>query len=157
MSDLKIGRVAPEFSLYDHNGDMVRLSDFRGKTVVLYFYAKDDTPGCTREACDFRDYEKDFTRLNVVVLGVSKDSKDKHMKFIEKYNLPFRLLTDENLHVMEEYGVWQKKNLYGKEVMGVVRSTFVINAWGRIDKIYSKVKVGGHVAALLDELKRELR
>ncbi|MCD4812172.1 thioredoxin-dependent thiol peroxidase [bacterium] len=157
MTQLKVRDQAPDFTLDDQSGDKVRLRDFRGKIVVLYFYSKDGTPGCTREACDFRDYEKDFTRLNVVVLGVSRDSREKHRKFMEKYGLPFRLLADEELHTLKAYGVWQMKKMMGCESMGVIRSTFVINPIGKIDKIYYKVRVGGHVANVLDELKKELR
>ncbi len=157
MSELKVGDKAPEFTLNDQDNQKVRLKDFKGKFVVLYFYPKDDTPGCTQEACDFRDYTKDFTRLDVVIFGISKDPEASHVKFIEKYGLPFSLLSDHDTKVMQQYGVWREKNMMGKVSMGVVRSTFIINPLGRIIKIYDKVKVAGHVAKVLQELKEELR
>lgn len=156
MSALAPGADAPDFTLENQDGNRVRLSDYRGKTVVLYFYPKDDTPGCTREACDFRDYDKYFTKLNAVIIGISKDSKASHAKFIDKYGLPFTLLSDPELRAIKAFGVWQKKNMMGHEDMGVVRSTFVINPQGRITHAFPKVKVDGHVVSILEDLKKEL-
>ena len=124
------GTKAPLFTLDDQNGNNVSLSDFRGQKVVLYFYPKDNTPGCTKEACSIRDNMPDFSRLNVKILGVSRDSGESHRKFIEKQNLNFTLLSDPEHKVMEEYGAWGEKTLYGKKSMGVIRSTFVINEDG---------------------------
>ena len=122
----------------------VSLSDFRGQKVVLYFYPKDNTPGCTKEACSIRDNMPDFSRLNVKILGVSRDSGESHRKFIEKQNLNFTLLSDPEHKVMEEYGAWGEKTLYGKKSMGVIRSTFVINEDGVIEKVYKKVNTATH-------------
>ena len=138
------GTKAPLFTLDDQNGNNVSLSDFRGQKVVLYFYPKDNTPGCTKEACSIRDNMPDFSRLNVKILGVSRDSGESHRKFIEKQNLNFTLLSDPGHQVMEEYGAWGEKNLYGKKSMGVIRSTFVINEDGVIEKVYKKVNTATH-------------
>ena len=138
------GTKAPLFTLDDQNGNNVSLSDFRGQKVVLYFYPKDNTPGCTKEACSIRDSMPDFSRLNVKILGVSRDSGESHRKFIEKQNLNFTLLSDPGHQVMEEYGAWGEKTLYGKKSMGVIRSTFVINEDGVIEKVYKKVNTATH-------------
>ncbi len=138
------GTKAPLFTLDDQNGNNVSLSDFRGQKVVLYFYPKDNTPGCTKEACSIRDNMPDFSRLNVKILGVSRDSGESHRKFIEKQNLNFTLLSDPEHKVMEEYGAWGEKTLYGKKSMGVIRSTFVINEDGVIEKVYKKVNTSTH-------------
>ena len=138
------GTKAPLFTLDDQNGNNVSLSDFRGQKVVLYFYPKDNTPGCTKEACSIRDSMPDFSRLNVKILGVSRDSGESHRKFIEKQNLNFTLLSDPEHKVMEEYGAWGEKTLYGKKSMGVIRSTFVINEDGVIEKVYKKVNTATH-------------
>ena len=138
------GTKAPLFTLDDQNGNNVSLSDFRGQKVVLYFYPKDNTPGCTKEACSIRDNMPDFSRLNVKILGVSRDSGESHRNFIEKQNLNFTLLSDPEHKVMEEYGAWGEKTLYGKKSMGVIRSTFVINEDGVIEKVYKKVNTATH-------------
>lgn len=138
------GTKAPLFTLADQDGNNVNLLDFRGQKVVLYFYPKDNTPGCTREACSIRDNMPDFSRLNVKILGVSRDSGESHRKFIEKQNLNFTLLSDPEHKVMEEYGAWGEKTLYGRKSMGVIRSTFVINEDGVIEKVYKKVNTATH-------------
>lgn len=138
------GTKAPLFTLADQDGNNVSLSDFRGQKVVLYFYPKDNTPGCTKEACSIRDNMPDFSRLNVKILGVSRDSGESHRKFIEKQNLNFTLLSDPEHKVMEEYGAWGEKTLYGRKSMGVIRSTFVINEDGVIEKVYKKVNTATH-------------
>ena len=143
---------APDFSGKNQDGKPIKLSSFRGKKkVVLYFYPKDMTPGCTTEACDFRDQFKEFK--NTVILGVSADSPERHRKFIDKYNLPFELIADENKKICTKYGVWQEKKLYGKTFMGIVRSTFVIDKVGTVKKILPKVKVKDHVEELVEILK----
>ena len=149
---LEEGKKAPAFSIPDQTGKKVALKDFKGKTVILYFYPKDMTPGCTTESCDFRDLKSKISRKKAVVLGISKDSVERHQKFIDKYDLNFSLLSDENSDVCEKYGVWQEKNMYGKKFMGIVRTTFVIGPDGKIEKIYNKVKVKGHAEAVLAEL-----
>ena len=138
------GTKAPLFTLADQDGSNVSLSDFRGQKVVLYFYPKDNTPGCTKEACSIRDNMPDFSRLNVKIFGVSRDSGESHRKFIEKQNLNFTLLSDPEHKVMEEYGAWGEKTLYGKKSTGVIRSTFVINEDGVIEKVYKKVNTATH-------------
>jgi len=146
------GQKAPDFRLADDSGKEVSLKDLRGKKVILYFYPKDDTPGCTREACDLRD---NFSRLkskNVVVYGVSKDSIESHVKFKSKYSLPFPLLSDPDHKLAESYGAWGEKNMYGKKTMGTIRSTFIIDEDGKIEKAYRNVKVDGHVERLLEDL-----
>ncbi len=146
------GDKAPDFSLTDQNGKQVDLTDFSGKKVVLYFYPKDNTPGCTRQACTFAaEYEK-FTQNNIVVIGVSKDSIASHRKFAEKYNLPFILLADPDLQAIQAYGVWQEKKLYGKVSMGVVRTTFIIDENGVITEIMPKVKPDTNAADILAKL-----
>lgn len=147
------GKKAPDFSLPDQDGNKVKLSDFKGRYIVLYFYPKDDTPGCTKEACSFRDTFPEFNNVDAVILGVSPDSVSSHKKFAEKYKLPFRLLADEDKKVIEKYGVWKEKSMYGKKYMGVERTTFVIDPDGRIKKIFPKVKVDNHHQEVLEALK----
>ncbi len=140
---------APEFTLSDKRGNPVSLSDFKGRKVVLYFYPKDNTPGCTRQACAFAQSHGAFEAQNVVVIGISKDSVSAHLKFAQKYDLPFLLLSDPDHAVMEAYGVWQEKKLYGKVSMGVVRSTYLINEEGIIEKVYPKAKPDTNAAEIL--------
>ncbi len=147
------GKKAPDFKLKNQDGETVSLKDFKGKNVVLYFYPKDNTSGCTKEACNFRDEFPKFKNVDAVIIGVSPDSVASHKKFAEKYDLPFTLLSDEEKNVLEEYGVWQEKSLYGRKYMGVVRTTVVIDANGKIRKIFPKVKVEGHNKEVLDALK----
>ena len=141
---LNVGDTAPDFSLPDQDGKERRLSDFRGKKVVLYFYPKDNTSGCTTEAVGFRDIAEKFADNNAVVIGVSKDSVNSHRKFADKYSLPFILFADENKKAIDLYGVFKEKKMYGKTVMGVKRTTFVIDEYGVIERIYSDVKAAGH-------------
>ena len=144
------GIKAPNFTLNDKNGNAVSLSDFLGKKIVLYFYPKDNTPGCTRQACAFSSLYGQFKEKNVEVIGISKDSESSHIKFAEKYSLPFTLLSDPDHSVIEMYGVWQEKKLYGKVSMGVVRTTFIIDESGMIIKIMPKVKPDTNAAEILD-------
>ncbi|MBM6829753.1 thioredoxin-dependent thiol peroxidase [Anaerotignum lactatifermentans] len=137
---LEVGTKAPDFTLLDKNGTEVRLSDFLGKKVVLYFYPRDNTPGCTRQACAFARTYPEFQEKNVVVIGISKDSVASHLKFAQKHELPFVLLSDPELTAIQAYGVWQEKKLYGKVSMGVVRTTYLINEEGIIEKVMPKVK-----------------
>lgn len=139
------GKKAPDFSLVNETGERVTLADFKGQHVILYFYPKDMTPGCTTEACDFRDKHEDFSKLNVVVLGISPDDVKKHVKFIDKHGLPFSLLVDEDHAVAEAYGVWVLKKMYGREYMGIERSTFLIDAEGNLIKAWRKVRVKNHI------------
>jgi thioredoxin-dependent peroxiredoxin len=150
--ELAEGDQAPDFELPSSTGKPVRLSSLKGKKVVLYFYPKDDTPGCTIEACAFRDNLPKFDKLDAVVLGVSKDSLDSHSKFIDKYSLNFTLLSDEDLRAHRLYDTWKEKNNYGKKYMGTERSTFVIGGDGRIKKIFRKVSPQGHEAQVLEAL-----
>ena len=152
-----VGEKAPEFSLPSSSGGEVSLADLKGKNVVLYFYPKDMTPGCTTEACDFRDYNKEFEQLETVILGVSPDPLDKHQKFIDKHDLPFPLLADEDKEVAELYDVWKLKKNFGKEYMGIVRSTFVIDKNGVLVKEWKNVKVKNHVNEVLNYIKEELQ
>lgn len=149
---LTVGDKAPDFTLNDKTGREVSLSDFLGKKVVLYFYPKDNTPGCTRQACAFAGAYQDFKEKDVEVIGVSKDSSASHQKFAEKYDLPFVLLSDPELKAIQAYGVWQEKKLYGKVSMGVVRTTFIIDENGNIEKIMPKVKPDTNAAEILAEL-----
>lgn len=149
---MEIGINAPDFTLPDQNGNLVRLSDFFGKKVVLYFYSKDNTPGCTRQACAFAAAYEGFRTENVAVIGISKDSVASHMKFAKKYDLPFILLADPDLQVIQAYGVWQEKKLYGKVSMGVVRTTFLIDEQGKIEKIMPKVKPDTNAVEILSYL-----
>ena len=146
---LQIGTKAPDFTLFDKNGNAVSLSDFLGKRVVLYFYPKDNTPGCTRQACAFAGAYKEFEERNVVVIGISRDSVASHQKFAEKYELPFILLSDPDRVAIETYGVWQEKKNYGKVSMGVVRSTYLIDAEGKIEAVMPKVKPDTNAAEIL--------
>jgi peroxiredoxin Q/BCP len=146
---LKNGDQAPEFSLQDKNGNTVSLSDFKGKKVVLYFYPKDNTPGCTRQACAFTELYSEFQNRNIEVIGVSRDSIASHIKFAEKYGLPFTLLSDPNLEAIQSYGVWQEKKLYGKVSFGVVRTTFIIDEQGMIEKVMPKVKPDTNASEIL--------
>ena len=152
---LEIGLKAPEFSLSDKDGNIVNLSDFLGKKVVLYFYPKDNTPGCTRQACAFAAAYEGFKSKDVVVIGISKDSVASHLRFAQKYDLPFILLSDPELQAIQAYGVWQEKKLYGKVSMGVVRTTFIIDAQGNIEKVMPKVKPDTNAAEILSYLAGE--
>jgi peroxiredoxin Q/BCP len=148
-----IGKPAPDFTLPSTDGETVSLKKFKGKkTVVLYFYPKDDTPGCTKEACGFRDLREDFEKLGAVILGISNDPIETHLKFREKFKLPFDLLADEDASVSKAFGVYKQKNLYGKKYLGIERTTFIIDRTGRIAQIYPKVKVEGHVQDVLEFL-----
>ena len=149
---LELQAKAPDFTLSDKDGKQVSLSDFLGKKVILYFYPKDNTPGCTRQACAFAGAYEEFRQKNIEVIGISKDSVASHVKFAEKYNLPFILLSDPELQAIRAYGVWQEKKLYGKVSMGVVRTTFIIDEEGKIEKIMPKVKPDTNAAEILAEL-----
>ena len=149
---LEVGTKAPDFKLQDKDGKEVSLSDFIGKKVVLYFYPKDNTPGCTRQACAFAGLYNEFQKKGVEVIGISKDSVASHIKFAEKYNLPFILLSDSELSAIKAYGVWQEKKMYGKMTMGVVRTTFIIDEKGNIEKIMPKVKPDTNAAEILELL-----
>lgn len=152
---LNVGEKAPEFTLADRNGQPVSLSDFAGKRVVLYFYPRDNTPGCTRQACAFARLYEEFQALNAVVVGVSKDSVASHDKFAQKYGLPFVLLSDPELLAIQAYGVWQEKKLYGKTSMGVVRTTYLLDEQGVIQKVMPKVKPDQNAGEVLAFLKGE--
>jgi peroxiredoxin Q/BCP len=151
-ANLAEGDMAPDFELPSSSGKKVRLSLLKGRNVVLYFYPQDDTPGCTREACSFRDNLPKFKGIDATILGVSKDSLESHRKFIEKYSLNFDLLSDEGLEVHKLYDTWKLKNMYGRDYWGTERSTFLIDPKGRIKKIFRKVKVDGHDAEVLQAL-----
>ena len=152
---IEIGMKAPDFTLSDKDGNSVSLSDFLGKKVVLYFYPKDNTPGCSRQACAFAAAYEGFKTRNVVVIGISKDSVASHLKFAQKYDLPFILLSDPELQAIQAYGVWQEKKLYGKVSMGVVRTTFLIDEQGNIEKVMPKVKPDTNAAEILSYLTGE--
>lgn len=149
---LNIGGKAPDFSLSDDEGKKVSLKDLKGKKIILYFYPKDDTSGCTAEACSFRDNIKVIEKNNAVVIGVSKDNVKSHQKFKKKFQLPFTLLSDENLDMLKKYGVWKEKSMYGKKYMGIERTTFIIDEKGNIKEIFNKVKVDGHTEEVLQKL-----
>ena len=149
---LEVGTKAPKFTLPDKDGNSVSLTDFAGKKVVLYFYPKDNTPGCTRQACAFAGAYEEFKKINVVVIVVSKDSTASHQKFAEKHSLPFILLSDPGLVAIQAYGVWQEKKLYGKVSMGVVRSTFIIDEKGMVEKVMPKVKPDTNAQEILSYL-----
>jgi|SRR5579875_59006 len=153
---IEIGMQAPNFTLEAHTGEKVTLSDLKGKNVVLYFYPKDMTPGCTTEACDFRDRFENFSELNAVILGISPDPVDRHQKFVEKHGLPFLLLADTDHKIAKSYGVWKLKKNFGKEYMGIERSTFIIDKEGRIVKEWRKVQVKGHVEEALNYIRENL-
>ena len=150
MPELKVGEPAPDFALSDATGRTVKLSDFRGRKVVLYFYPRDNTPGCTKEACDFRDNHARFADAGAVVIGISPDSAKSHEKFAAKFGLPFILLADPDHQVATRYGVWKEKSLMGKIGLGVERSTFLIDEEGRLAQEFRKVKVNGHVDLILN-------
>ena len=152
MNQLAVGAAAPAFSAPDQSGKTVSLSDFKGKTVILYFYPKDDTPGCTVEACSFRDEHAVFKKKGAVIIGVSPDNAKAHTKFIEKFALPFILLSDGDHKIAEAYHVWVEKSMYGRKYMGMERSTFVIDPQGKLKAIYRKVKPAEHTAEVLAEL-----
>jgi peroxiredoxin Q/BCP len=146
---LNIGDKAPNFSCKNEKGELVSLKDFKGKNLVLYFYPKDDTPGCTAEACDLRDNYQSFLSKGFEILGVSPDNEKKHQKFIDKHELPFSLLADEDHAVAEAYGVWGEKSMYGKKYMGILRSTFVIDEKGKIEKVIEKVDTKAHTKQII--------
>jgi len=146
---LKVGDVAPEFSVNDQNDNPVKLSDFKGKKVVLYFYPKDNTPGCTAEACNLRDNYQALQKAGYEVLGVSKDNENSHQKFIDKFELPFTLLADTEKDIHEKYGTWIEKSMYGRKYMGTARVTFIIDENGKIEEIIEKVKTKDHTAQIL--------
>lgn len=150
---LEVGDKVPDFKLPSSTDKEISLADFKGKKIVLYFYPKDDTPGCTTEACDFRDAAQSYAELNTVIVGVSKDALNSHEKFIEKYKLPFVLLSDTELKLMEAFGVWKEKTMYGKTALGVSRSTFLIDENGILIKAWPNIKATGHVGKVLEELK----
>ena len=149
MSELKIGDIAPDFDMPTDGGGQLKLSELRGQNVILYFYPKDDTPGCTKEACGFQENLPNFSGANATVIGVSKDDVKKHDKFKAKHGLDFTLVTDEDGSVCEAYGTWVEKSMYGKKYMGIDRATFLINPEGRITQIWRSVKVPGHVEEVL--------
>ena len=152
MAKLKEGDKAPDFTAKDQNGKTVSLADFKGKTVILYFYPKDDTPGCTAEACDFRDNYQSLVGKGFEVIGVSTDDEKSHKKFETKYQLPFPLIADEHKEIVEAYGIWGEKNMYGKVYMGTMRTTFIINAEGIIQKVIDKVDTKASSQQVLDIL-----
>ena len=152
---LQTGEPAPDFTLTDPAGRSVSLADLAGKDVILYFYPKDFTPGCTDEACSFRDHESDLAKAHAVVLGVSTDPVEKHEQFQEKYHLNFPLLSDQTADVAKMYGVWKEKNLYGRRTWGIARTTYLIGADGQIKKIYKKVDTKRHAEQILEDLKKK--
>ena len=152
MAQLQPGDHAPAFTLPDQDGNPVSLDDFKGRRVLLYFYPKDDTPGCTKEACQFNDNLAEFQRADVPVIGVSPDGSASHTRFRQKYGLGFALLSDPRHEVMESYGAWGEKTMYGKQTVGVIRSTFLIGADGRIEKAWYNVRADGHAAKVLEEV-----
>ena len=149
---LEAGTKAPDFELPDKNGDIYTLSEFEGKKVILYFYSRDNTSGCTKQACGFGELYPQFVEKNAVVIGISKDSVSSHLKFAEKYNLPFIRLSDTELTAIKAYDVWQEKKMYGKVSMGVVRTTYLIDEKGNIEKVFKKVKAADNPQQMLDEL-----
>jgi peroxiredoxin Q/BCP len=149
---LIVGQPAPDFTLIADNGEAITLSQLKGKKIVLYFYPKDDTPGCTQQACDFRDNQSEFAKKGTIILGISRDNNASHQKFKNKYSLNFPLLTDEEGKVCEAYGVWQQKSMYGKTYFGIERSTFLIDENLNIQKIWRKVKVDDHFQEVLKAL-----
>ena len=153
---LEVGTMAPDFTLLNQNGEEISLSQYRGQKVILYFYPNDNTPGCTKQACRFAQLYPDFVKKGAVILGVSKDSVKSHKKFEEKYQLPFTLLSDPDLVAIQAYDVWKEKNMYGKKVMGVVRTTYLINEEGIIEKAYTKVKAAQNPNDMLEVLNASL-
>lgn len=153
MMHLKVGEVAPEFKAINQNGETISLNDYKGKKVVLFFYPKDSTPGCTAEACNLRDNYQELLKEGFVVIGVSADSEKSHQKFIEKNNLPFPLIPDVEKEIINSYGVWGPKKFMGKEYEGIHRTTFVISEEGKIEKIFTKVKTKNHTEQILEEYK----
>ena len=147
-----IGEKAPDFDALDQDGKKITLKQFKGKTIVLYFYPKDSTPGCTKEACSLRDRFSTFKKKDVIILGVSKDSQKSHITFIEKFDLPFALLSDLDKKIQTAYGVWQEKNMYGKKVMGTVRTTFIIGRDQKIEHIFNKIDCENHAEDILEKL-----
>lgn len=154
MTTLQKGQPVPDFTLPGSNGGAVSLSDFRGKLVVLYFYPKNMTPTCTQQACDFRDYSPEIEKLGAEIVGISPNPISSHEKFIHKYSLPFLLLADEDKEVCSKYGVWKLKKMYGREYMGVERSTFLIDEKGRLIAEWRKVRIKGHIDKILEEIQR---
>jgi peroxiredoxin Q/BCP len=150
---MEVGKRAPDFALLDQDSNKVSLKDFAGKKVVLYFYPKDNTSGCTREACNFRDDFPKFKKSEAVIIGISPDSVESHKKFADKYDLPFTLLSDEDKKVLAKYDVWKEKSMYGRKYMGVERTTYIIDESGKIKKIFNKVKVDGHNEEVIEALK----
>lgn len=150
---LEVGKKAPDFKLQNQDGEIISLKDLKGKKVVLYFYPKDNTSGCTKEACNFRDDFPKFKKSEAIILGVSPDSVSSHKKFADKYDLPFSLLADEDKKVVQLYDVWKEKSMYGKNYMGVERTTFIIDENGKIKQIFNKVKVDGHNEEVMKALK----
>ena len=153
MAMVEVGKKAPAFSLENQDGASVKLSSFKGHPVVLYFYPRDDTPGCTQEACDFRDQYTALKKAGAVLLGVSPDAGKSHTKFAAKYALPFPLLSDSDHRVAEAYGAWAEKSMYGRKYMGIIRSTFLIDTGGKVARVWPKVKVRGHADEVLEALK----
>lgn len=153
MTKLSVGDKAPDFQLDSSDGGKFTPAQATGRWLVLYFYPKDDTPGCTKEACNFRDYLKEYQKVNALIYGVSGDSLESHAKFIQKYHLPFPLLADPEYKVLQAYGVWKEKTMFGKKFWGIVRTTFVIDPQGKIAKIYPRVKVDGHHEEVLKFIK----
>ena len=155
MADwIEVGKKAPAFTLTADDGKKVKLSDLKGRPVVLYFYPKDDTPGCTKEACAFRDRQAEMEQLGAKVLGVSPDTVESHVKFRDKFNLNFPLLADPDHAVAEKYGAWREKNMYGKKSMGIQRSTYLIDADGKVAKVWQRVQVDGHDDEVIDGLRQ---
>ena len=153
MADwIEVGKKAPAFTLSDDQGNKVKLSDLKGNPVVLFFYPRDDTPGCTKEACAFRDRYDEMQELSAQLFGVSADSAESHAKFKEKYSLPFPLLVDEKHAMLEKYGPWREKNMYGKKSMGIQRSTYLIDGDGKVVKVWKRVRVDGHDQQVIDAL-----
>lgn len=149
MTNLKVGDKAPEFNGIDQDGKLISLKDFKGRKLILYFYPKDDTPGCTAEACNLRDNYDDLLKKGFAIIGVSADDESSHKKFIAKYVLPFPLITDKDKKIIGMYGAWGEKNLYGKISMGILRTTFIINEEGVIEKIFTKVDTKNHTQQIL--------
>lgn len=149
---IQVGSRAPEFTLASGDGMKTSLNEFRGKRVVLYFYPKDDTPGCTKQACSFRDHSELLKKMNTIVIGVNADSTQSHAKFAAKYDLSFQLLSDEEKQVLRAYGVWKRKSLYGRTYMGIERTTFLIDENGIVEHIFQKVRVDGHIEEILSML-----